>query len=308
MKIKLFFVALLIFSTMFADQECNQAGCSQETLVNALCAYKKIKDSALGFSEEVKRGIQCLQVGCMLIDHPVAKLCGAVLELASVGVDVYEMFQDAFLPEEAAQKNVYRDFCLPERFYFEMMYKKLNDLKKDFLEIKNIVCDVYDVELYEKSYDFFKVTVAQEVAYNETQKRVLRYIRQKELHGLENEIESIQYQIAWHFSELVDARLKSLAYAKKVFAYVSDARSLLQNSSENTTKEQLIDLYSKEMYLKKIVDEYLSYTAKVIVLINFFKQSSHAQVLKQTSNIMQIINQLESEMKKEDFIECLKHS
>jgi hypothetical protein len=83
---------------------------------------------------------------------------------------------------------------------------------------------------------------------------------------------------------------------KSVFRYVCDAQSKIKNSVCAASQDQLIDLYAKEMYLEKMRDMYFNYTAKILLIINFLKQPLHAQALKQTSNIMEIIARVESEI------------
>lgn len=288
--------AMLCSSIIFADEGFLQGDCSNNKLVTTLYAYKKIKDAKYYDSDSIKRGIEVLQVGCMLIEHPVAKLIGAILELASVGVDVYEMFVYAPVQEVVDGANQYHDVFIPERFYFEVMRKKLQDLKKDFVDISNIVCGHYDFTKTELHTDPFVITVAQEMASSELQKKQLRYVREKELHQLEQDIVDLQYQIAWSFSELIDKRAQALKNVKSVFRYVCDARSEIKKSTCAASRDQLIDLYVKEQYLEKTVEIYFDYTAKLLLIMNFLKQPLHAQVLKQTSNIMEIIARVESDI------------
>ena len=293
---RMLYILVLFSGVIYAQQEPLQEGCSKETLVKTLCAYKKIKDETFYDSDSIKRGIEVLQVGCMMIEHPVAKVIGAILELASVGVDVYEMFKGNFISEEVVQEMQYYDVFIPERFYYEVMRKKLQDLKQEFIDISNIVCQYYDFTKTEMYAEPFVITVAQEVACSELQKKQLRYVREKELHQLEQDIVDLQYQIAWSFSELIDKRAQALHNVRKVFGYVCDAKSVIKNSEFDATKNQLIDLYAKEMYLEKMRDVYLNYTAKLLLIINFLKQPLNAQVLKQTSNIMEIIARVETEI------------
>lgn len=301
MKKKLMVLCLFPFM-MFANQEVFEKRCSKETLVKTLCAYKKIKDFAIYDSDAVKRGIQCFQVGCMLVEHPVAKLVGAILELASVGIDAYEMFSTSSIPEAVIQEIEYHDIFLPERFYFEIMRKKLTDVKKEFIDVRNVVCEYYTLNDFEIMFDPFALTISQEATYNDLQKKHLRYAREKELHQLEHDIIDLQFQIILHISNLIEARSKSFFNVNKVFEYVSNERSAIKNSLHDYTKDQLVDLYVKEMYLEKIMNEYKHYNAKLLLAINFFKQPMNASVIKQTSNIMEIISRIESDIVSSDFL------
>ncbi len=266
--------------------------------------YVTSYDIAVHNSDSIKRGIQVLQVGCMLVEHPVAKLIGAVLELASVGVDVYEMFKDTSVPEDVAQEIQHHDIFIPERFYFEVMRKKLTDLKKEFVDIQNIVCEYYDLknDFLETAFDPFIVTIAQEATCNELQKKQLRYVRENELHQLEQDIVDLQYQIAWSFSKLIDERSESLRNVRKVLGYVSDLRSSIKNSLHTAAQDQLLNLFAREMYLEKTLNIYFKCNAKLVLIMNFLKQPLNADVLKQTSNIMEVIARVESEIATCDFI------
>lgn len=259
-------------------------------------------------SDSIKRGIEALQVGCMMIEHPVAKVIGAILELASVGVDVYEMFKDNFISEEVVQEMQYHDVFIPGRFYYEIMRKKLQDLKQEFIDISNIVSGNYDFSDNSIVCDPFVITVAQEAVCSELQKKQLRYVREKELHQLEQDIVDLQYQIAWNFSELIDARAQALKNVQKVFGYVCDARSSIKNSEFSATQNQLIDLYVKEQYLEKMLNVYFDLTAKLLLIIHFFKQPSNAQSLKQTSNIMEVVARVEFEIISCDIAQRVKQS
>ena len=299
---KSFFILLLFPCMMFAQQAPLQEGCSKDTLVKTLYAYKRIKDAKNYDSDSIKRGIQVLQVGCLLVEHPIAKLIGAVLELASVGVDAYEMFRNTAIPEEILEEIRYHDIFIPERFYFEVMRKKLTDLKKEFVDIQNIVGEYYDFTDNKMIFDPFVITIAQEVTYDKFEKFYLKIARENELYQLEQDIIDLQYQIAWSFSKLIDERSESLRNVRKILGYVSDAKSSIKNSSYAATKDQLLNLFAREMYLEKMLDIYYKYNAKLILIMNFLKQPLNADVLKQTSNIMEIIAHVESEIAACDFI------
>lgn len=303
---KCFLILLLFPCMMFAQQAPLQEGCSKETLVKTLYAYKKIKDAKNYDSDSVKRGIQVLQVGCLLVEHPIAKLIGAILELASVGVDVYEMFGNTAIPEEVLQEIRYHDIFIPERFYFEIMRKKLTDLKKEFVDIQNIIDEYYDFTDNAMIFDPFVITIAQEATYDKFEKVYLRIARENELYQLEQDIVDLQYQIAWSFSKLIDERFEALQNVRNVLGYVSDAKSSIKNSLYTATKDQLLDLYSKEIYLEKTLNIYFKCNAKLILIMNFFKQPLNADALKQTSNIMDVIAQVESEIAACDFVFCVK--
>lgn len=293
---KRFFILLLFPCMIFAQQEPLQEVCSKGTLVKTLYAYKRIKDAKKYDSDSIKRGIQVLQVGCMMVEHPIAKVVGAVLELASVGIDVCEMFLGADLPEQVVQEMQYHDIFIPERFYFEVMRKKLIDLKKEFEDIKHVVCGSYDFVSHEIFFEPFAITIAQEASLSQLEKKYLRIVREKELYDLQQNILNVQYQIAWHISELVCARSEALDTVKKVLGFVSEARSAIKNSLSGATKDQLIDLYNKERYLEKMLRVYFDAHAKILLLIKFFKKSTHENVLQQTSNVMDVLAHVEEEI------------
>ena len=128
------------------------------------------------------------------------------------------------------------------------------------------------------------------------------------MYNLQKDIIDLQYQIAWHVSHVISDRSEALRDVKKVFEHVVHTQSAIQHSLHTGTKGQLVDLYAQELYLKHIVNIYLQHQAKLLLLIDFFKKSSHADVLKQTSNIMDVIAHVEFEIITCDFMAYLKDS
>lgn len=294
---KIVLMCVLFSSMIFAGNKLLEDGLSKDTQVKILCVYKKIKDIDSAYdSEVIKQGIEVLQVGCMMIEHPVAKLLGAVLGLAGVGVDLYEVCKDSFFPEVVEKEIEFQPVFLPERFYFELIRKKLQYVKKDFMHILHVVCESYICDSDEIIFDPFAMTVSQEASCTLLQKKYLQYLREQELYQLQEDIVNLQYQIAWHFSELVQSRSEALCELKKVFALVCNTRSCMKHFEYKAARDQLVDLYAQELYLEKIRNIYQHHTAKLVLLIDFFKNSLHAEVLKKTSNIMNVISQVEIEI------------
>lgn len=154
-----------------------------------------------------------------------------------------------------------------------------------------------------KSFELVeKDLLCKENSLNEEQKEILREKRDDILLALEEEIIELQSALSFHCNELVE-RIQSAF--KRYDAHISSVKKAIAewNSHVNAMKKAIVlqnfELPLKALNLIEVIEERI---LEFKVVINYYKDQHNAHIIKQTTNILQVIQTTEQIInKKEDF-------
>lgn len=258
---------------------------------------------AFAYEAEVHYVIWAIQLGQIIINHPLATVYG------SAAIGLIHMYMN--LPQKNPINHSVQESpsVIPERFAYEKVHGELIKMRDDFLKIKK------DLELLTKQVgqtnltEFLlyriqlpthplldrqlNVSITQELQYNEGQKANLTKLRELEIDQLEQHIVSTQIALAIHFDELVSARNVALDEYLKHASVITTSIGQWKSNAQNIPLTFVMCFYANLCIQEWLISNLESRTQELMLAIQYYKNAGNASILKKTSNIIELVDQEE---------------
>ncbi len=247
-----------------------------------------------------------ITIGSIIAVNPVLATIGATIALATIGMAIYEKSNQTNSQANNSSNH------LQERFYFEKRKQDLTRLKQEFVTIKQgleLITAAYRNNAHNFTYRFLhqlqipdisrssQPSASQELQLNAQQKEDLRELRELELEQLEDQIVDLQLSLIFHFSELISRTHQA---QEKVNTQVIPTNNLVHfwnNNSHNLSQDAAINHQENLLLHEDLLDDLGLRNQELKFAITYYKIPSNAKIIKDTTNLMNILDDEEKNIK-----------
>ncbi len=260
-------------------------------------------------SEALIVGTSSLFLSNIAIINPVIATIGATIALSTITHKAYQAYTERYSNND--QEIILPiDIICAERFYYMQRLTALEEMKQEFLCIKNglknikFLCGTTSTNftyqfLQENSSQniynqnqLLKISAKDESLLSDKQKDNLRILREFELEHLEQEIIHLQCALALHVDELIQQIDDACDEYNKAQEQISNAATLWNNNHNNMTYTIALQLYKANLLQKHLLANFNQKFNELKMVAQYYANSANIACIKQSTNIIEILEKL----------------
>jgi hypothetical protein len=238
-----------------------------------------------------------IAIGCISTINPVVASIGATLALGAGALLIYQRIHKLVPNGEPVQiTSVTIDLSAYENQYYDQRKSELLKLKKELLLTKDGLLKLDGLSHRSFTFDFFKHVCSSSFALsvdesklNQQQKDALRKAREAALVKIEDEINQLQAQICFHFSELVQRLERSVANYNNISRKGNALTYEWNQHVKNIPFDTAYKLIEETIHALLLIEAIEFKSNELHIAIQFYKNLAKESLIKKTTNIDAVI-------------------
>ena len=246
---------------------------------------------------------EALTIGSCVLLHPVAATIGHTISLAKSALSLSS--QDKTQSVLDALQN--QDIVTETRNYYETrraqlltLLEQYRNLKKAIFAISNQSCitNILFSNISAATINKFLIpSLDVELKYNVSEKEKLLHCREQELLSIEKEIERIQICLMLHLQDHAERFIDVINEINEAYNHLTEQLKIqIPNNNKNLASTISYNMCHTIFMLEEALSTIEQKTIFLEQLLNFYQQPCNAKILKDSTNLVDLCIQYQSEL------------